>query len=149
MVEPLSITTGVVSLLSVCVKVGIDLKELYDGAAIADAVVKALLLEVDGFTKTLQIMKETLQQPAVQTSVHSTGHMGNHWSDISRSIQDGQNTLGDLLKTLQKVDKTVSVLDSTRKHFRMKGATPEISMYQQQIKSYRDTMQLSLQTMIM
>ncbi len=42
-----------------------------------------------------------------------------------------------------KVDKTVAVLDGARKHFRMKFAADEIAMYQQQIRTYRDTMQLS------
>jgi hypothetical protein len=149
MVDPLSITTGVVALLTTCVKIGIELQGIYDGAAIVDSAVKGLLLEVEGFAQTLQLMNETLQQPNIQTSVQATGHIGSLWNNVARSITDGEETLTKLGETLQKVDKSVSMLDSTRKHFRLKSATGEISMYQRQISYYRDTMQASLQTMIL
>jgi hypothetical protein len=45
-----------------------------------------------------------------------------------------------------KVDKTMDVLDGARKHLRLTSAAQEIIMFQQQIRSYRDTIQLSLQT---
>jgi hypothetical protein len=48
--DPLSITTGVLSLLAACVRTGMMLKDFYDGAAIADTKVKGLLTEVESFT---------------------------------------------------------------------------------------------------
>jgi hypothetical protein len=95
------------------------------------------------------MMKETLEQKNVQSSLQSTGHIGNHWASLSISIQDGQNTLIQLQSTLDKVNKSVSVLDGARKHIRLQGATQEITMFQQQVRSYRDTIQLSLQTVIL
>jgi hypothetical protein len=149
MADPLSITAGVVGLLVTCVKLGAGFKEIYDGAAIADTAVQMLVHEIESFEHTLEIMNETLSQPDVQLSIQSTGHLGNHWSDVSKSIEDGKVTLAQLLEILQKVDKTVSVLGGARKHFRLKGATGEIARYQRQIKAYKDTMQLSMQTMVL
>lgn len=149
MADPLSITVGVVGLLSACMKVGADLKDIYDGAAIADPAVTSLGLEVEGFAHTLQLMNDTLETPNVKISIQATGHIGNHWNYISKSIKDGQDTVAKLQVTLQKVDKSVSVLDSTRKHFRLKAAAGEIAMYQRQVSFYKDTMQASLQTMIL
>jgi hypothetical protein len=149
MVEPLSITTGVVALLTTCIKTRAAVKDFHDGAAIAGVKVKGLLSDVEGFAQALRMMKETLEQKDVQSSLHSTGHIGNHWTNLSISIQDGQNTLVQLQSTLDKVNKSVGILDGTRKHLRLQAATQEITMFQQQVRSYRDTIQLSLQTVIL
>jgi hypothetical protein len=149
MADPLSITTGVAALLTTCIKTIAAVKDFYDGAAIAGVKVKGLLSDVEGFAQALRMMKETLEQKNVQSSLHSTGHIGNHWTNLSISIQDGQNTLVQLQSTLDKVNKSVGILDGTRKHLRLQAVTQEITMFQQQVRSYRDTIQLSLQTVIL
>jgi hypothetical protein len=85
MVDPLSITTSVVALLTTCIKA--------DGGAIADTKIKGLLTDVGSFSQVLQVMKETLEQEMVQSSFQATGHIDNHWSNLSTSIRDGQTTL--------------------------------------------------------
>lgn len=147
--DPLSITTGILALLGVCIKVGSTLQDFHDGAAIANTKVKGLLTDVESFTHVLQLMKDTLEQEQIQNSFQATGHLGNLWTNFSTSLQDGQNTLQQLQESLEKVNKSVSVLDGARKHLRLKGAAEEIGIYQLQIRSYRDTLQLSLQTVIL
>jgi archaellum component FlaC len=147
--DPLSITTGVFSLLAACVKTGMILNDFYDSAAIADTKVKALLTEVESFTQVLRLMKDTLEQENIQTSFQATGHIGNHFSNLATSIQDGQETLLQLQEEIKKVNKSVSLLDGARKHLRLRSASDEIAAYQQQIRSYRDTLQLTLQTVIL
>ena len=149
MADPLSITTGAVALLSLCVKVGWGLKAFRDGAALADTKVRSLLTDVESFTNVLQLMKDTFDQERVKASLHATGHIGGHWANLAASIRDGSKTLEQLEALLEKTNKNVTVLDGARKHFRLKEATDEILMYQQQIRSYRDTLQLSLQTVIL
>lgn len=147
--DPLSITIGVLTLLGACIKTGTALKDFYDGAGIADTKVRGLLTDAESFTQVLRLMKDTLEQENIQSSLQSTGHIGNHWNNLSTSIRDGQNTLLQLQETIEKVNKSVSLLDGPRKHLRLKGATDEIAVFQQQIRSYRDTLQLSLQTVIL
>ena len=149
MADPLSITTGVLTLLGSCISVGKAIKDFHDGAAIVDVKVKGLLSDVESFAQVLRMMKDTLEEEKVQSSLQATGHMGNHWNNLSTSIKDGQNTLIQLQHALDKVNKSVGVLDGARKHLRLKGAAQEIVMFQQQIRSYRDTIQLSLQTVIL
>lgn len=149
MADPLSITAGVLGLLGICVKVGSALKDFHDGADIADAKVKGLLTDVESFTQVLHLMKDTFGQERIQASFQATGHIGNHWNNLSISINDGQNTLLQLQETLEKVNKSVSILDGARKHLRLKGASEEIGIFQLQVRSYRDTLQLSLQTVIL
>ncbi|KAH6716651.1 hypothetical protein BKA61DRAFT_718097 [Leptodontidium sp. MPI-SDFR-AT-0119] len=147
--DPVSITTGVLALLGTWLKVGWQLKQLYDGAAIANTKVQSLLTDVEGYTRVLQSMKETFQQDKVKSTLEATGHIGSHWSNLSASIRDGQESLSQLEATLDKVNKNVSLLDGARKHIRLMVAADEIVMYQLQIRSHRDTLQLSLQTVML
>jgi len=149
MADPLSITTGVLALLGACISVVGTIKDIQDGAAIVEVKVKGLLSDVESFEQVLQMMKDTLEDAKVKSSLQATGHIGNHWNNLSTTIKDGKNTLINLQNILDKANKTVSFLDSPRKHLRLKVATEQIAMFQQQIRSYRDTIQLSLQTVIL
>ncbi|KAG4431526.1 hypothetical protein IFR05_012983 [Cadophora sp. M221] len=115
----------------------------------ANTKVQSLLTDVEGYTRVLQSMKETFEQENIKSTLEATGHMGSHWSNLSASIRDGQESLSQLEATLDKVNKNVSLLDGARKQIRLIVAADEIVMYQQQIRSYRDTLQLSLQTVIL
>lgn len=147
--DPISITTGVLSLLAVCIKTGTILKEFYDSAATTDTKVKGLLTEVKTFIQVLELMNDIVKQKNIQASFHATGHIGNLLSNLETSIQDGQKILLQLQETIVKVDKSVSLLDGARKHLRLKSAADEIATYQQQIRSYKDTLHLTLQSIIL
>lgn len=125
------------------------LKDFYDSAAIADTKVKGLLTEVESFTQALRLMKDTLEQENIQISFQATGYIGNHLNNLATSIQNGQETLLQLQEIIEKVNKSVSLLDGARKHLRLRSAADEIAVYQQQIRSYRDTFQLTLQAVIL
>ncbi|KAK3312217.1 hypothetical protein B0H66DRAFT_395888 [Apodospora peruviana] len=147
--DPLSLAAGVTSLIGVCVKVGLALNDVRDGANLANAKVDGLGHEIKGFTQVLELMKSTMEDAAVQAAFQSTGRIANHWRSIAVGIDDGRQTLVRLHSIVQGVDKTVGVLDGTRKHFRLRLAASEIAIYQQKIRIYRDTMQMSIQTVIL
>jgi hypothetical protein len=149
MSDPLSIISGVVGVLSVCVKVGFALKEFYDGVSIVDTKSRGLITEVESFGGILQVLKDTLEQDRIRDSFQATGLIGNLWSSMATSIFDSQNTIIQLQQILEKANKTVRTLDATRKYLRLRGTAEEISIYQQQIRSYRETLQLSLQTVVL
>lgn len=149
MADPLSIAAGVIGVLTACVQVGAALKDFHDGSAMADTKVAGLLADVESFQQVLKLMKDTLEQEQIQSSLHATGHIGNHWTNLLACLRDGQDTLAQLQEKLERINKSVSVLDGPRKHLRLKGAAEEIGIFQQRIRSYRDTMQLSLQTVIL
>jgi DNA mismatch repair ATPase MutS len=91
-------------------------------------------------------MENTLKQDEIKTSLRATGHINDHWHHLSTSIKDGQEILSQLRDLLETVNKKASVLSRPRKHQRLQDAAEEIAAYQQQIQSYKDTLQLSLQT---
>lgn|SRR5271156_4411948 len=149
MVEPLSITTGVLSLLGVCFNVGVELKRFRDGVAVVNTTVDGLLHDVSGLEQVLESMKETFDQANNPHHSQATGHIGNHWKNLSRSLQDGQNTLIRLQELLEGVNKSVTLLDGPRRQLRFNSAAEQIVAFRQQIQSYRDALQLSLQTIIL
>lgn len=91
--DPISITTGVLGLLGACYQTAVVLNAFYDGVAVVDVKIKGLLTDVESFARVLQLMKDALEQENVQSSLQSTGYIGNHWNNLSASINDGQNTL--------------------------------------------------------
>jgi len=140
-------TAGVVGILGASVKVGWQLKQLIEGASTTNTAVSSLLEEVEDFSNVLRLMQATLTD--LSTIQQTVGHIGNHWANLSTSIQDGQATLEKLQILVEKINKSVTVLDSARKYVRLQGASIEIKIYQQQIRSYKDTMYLSLQAIIL
>jgi uncharacterized phage infection (PIP) family protein YhgE len=147
--EPLSITTGVLSLLSVCLTVSVELKKLRDGSAEAKTKINALLADVQGLRHVLQSMESTFQELEDREGFQTTGHIGAHWKNLIQSLQDGHKTLTELEELLKTVNKNVSILDAPRRHFRLRSATEQIADYRQQVQTYRDAMQFSLQIIIL
>lgn len=146
MADPLSIVSGVLSLLSASIATGNALKAFYDGVSLANTKVQSLITEVDSFTKMLYMMKTTLEQENIQVSLRSTGHIASHVENIETSILDGQETLSSLKLILEKVQKSSN---SMSKYMRLKNAAEQIVIYRQQIQSYRETLYLTLETVIL
>ncbi|KAF4632037.1 hypothetical protein G7Y89_g6097 [Cudoniella acicularis] len=147
--DPFSITTGVVGLLGTCVSVVKALNDFCASVATVDTKITGLREIVQDFVQVLTLMKDTLEQEETKSSLNSTGHINNHWSHISTSIKDGQKIAPQLENLLEKVDGNAAVLIRVRKHGRLESAAPQILVYQQQIQHCSDTMQLSMQAVIM
>jgi hypothetical protein len=147
--DPLSITTGVAALLGASIKVATTLKSFRDASLHVDTKVKGLITEVDLFVQTLHSMRDTLNDNKLHHSSQLTGHIGDHWRSINECIKDGLHTVQNLHLVLQGVDKNARLFGAVRKQLRFREAAEEIVIYQQQIRSYRDTIQLSLQTAIL
>ncbi|KAG2003845.1 hypothetical protein GB937_009337 [Aspergillus fischeri] len=146
MVEPLTIIASAASLLAVCSKVTVELKKFRHGAAEAHTNVTAMLNDMRGLRDVLQSMEDTFDELQVQPS---SGHIGIHWKNLLRSLHDGRSTLEQLEELLTKINKQVAFLDSTRRKVREKSAVEQIVNFRQQVQTYKDAMQLSLQTIIL
>jgi hypothetical protein len=149
MPEPLAITTGVLSILGVCYNLGIELKKFQDGVKAIDPTVNGLINEVDGLQIVLKTLGDTFEYIESQQPMESTGHIGTLWKNVSRSLEDCNATLTSLFELLENINKSSKVLDSSRKHVRLKLAADQITLYQGQIQSYRGALQLSLQAIIL
>lgn len=94
--DPLSITTGALALLGVCVSVCAQLRKTKVGAGEAKARVGGLLSDVDNLRNVLQSMEATMDDLDARNLFQNTGHIGAHWQSLSRSLQDGKDTLTGL-----------------------------------------------------
>jgi uncharacterized phage infection (PIP) family protein YhgE len=144
--DPFSLTTGVLGLIAICTQVGVVLKVYLDAVEFVDDKINGLQATVQSFIQVLTLMENSLKQDDIQTSLRATGHISNHWHHLSASIRDGQEILSQLHDLLETVNRKASVFSGPRKYQRLQDAAEEIAAYQQQIQGYKDTLQLSLQT---
>ncbi|RSM08981.1 hypothetical protein CEP52_004389 [Fusarium oligoseptatum] len=137
--------TRVLALLGVCYNVGTGLKKLYDDIEAVDETVVAIIEDVKALTKVLNTMKTSFDSVAGPL----TGHVGAHWENIYCSLKDGNEALKGLYQVVQEVSRETSVLSGTRKQMRLKSAEGKIGLFRKQIQSFRDTLQLSMQALIL
>jgi len=148
MPEPLSITTGVLSILNVCVKVGYELRVFHNNTKIVDEAVGELGKDVESLKQTLEAVRETLEQTDGDSHTQQTGHLGSHWRNIQQALESGEMTLLKLETVLQQVNKEVSFLNAPRKQLRLQAASDRIAIFRSQIQCSRDVLNTSLQSFI-
>lgn len=147
--DPLSITVSVITLIKVSLQVTVLLKQFRDEVSVVGETLTGLLADVVGFTQVLESMKETFEQADIRSNLDATGHVGNHWKNLSRPLDDGAGTLGQLRTLLDGINKKTLLLDAARKQLRYKCAIEQIGTYREQIQSNRAALQLSLSTVIL
>lgn len=144
--DPLSISMATIAITNACLAVSRELKAFIDGAKLVGPIISVLLQDVEGFQNTLEDMQKIIEDPRMKGSVESSGHVGNHWANLKTCLVDAKGTMENLEAVIVRINKPSTVLDSTRKHLRFKNASDMIGLYQQQIRSYKDTISVSLQT---
>lgn len=147
--DPFSITLGVISLIATSSKIITSLKEFVDSSRSIDGRLRILISDVEMFKAMLESMKGTLQSDEVRPLFHATGNLISHWNTISICLRDGEKMMSEFALTLDKVDKSVDFMDSTRKALRLKSSWEEISVFQTQLSCYRQTISVSLQAVLM
>ncbi|EXJ71079.1 uncharacterized protein A1O5_06072 [Cladophialophora psammophila CBS 110553] len=145
--DPLSITVGVATLLKCCISVGVSLRKFLIGAAEVKNVITAMMVDLRALRSVLESMEATFEE--MNSDKPETGHVGAHWANLFQSLEDGQQSLAGLQKVLEDANKHVKILDSARKQIRIKAVADKIVTCRQEVQVYRDTLQLSLQTIIL
>jgi hypothetical protein len=145
--DPFSITLGVLTLTSLASKVGIQLKRLWSGAMEAGNNVTALLADLKALKTVLDLIEDGFED--LDSRAPLTGHIGAHWSALWTIISDECDSLRKLESLLVSVNTDVKHLDSMRRAIRIKETNDQIVMYRQEIQAYRDTLQLSFQSVIL
>jgi hypothetical protein len=147
--EPFSLVTGVASTVQICFKVGLQLKSFRDGMKIVDKRIEGILQDVNSLHNVLEAMQGTIKSSESKGSLHGTGHIGYHWSNLSQAVKDGSDILSELQELLEGTNKEVSVLDEARRELRYRLAVDQITMFRQRARSARDVLQLSLHSIIL
>jgi hypothetical protein len=147
--DPLSISTAVLAFLSVSIKVCVGLKQLKNEAKDAGTTIHALVTDIGGLRRVLQSMEDTFQDIDDDQVLRETGYIGSHWQNLNHCLNDGYVTLTEFDEMLLELNKSVKVLDQARRQLRLQSAATRIAQFRQQIQAYKDTLQLSLQTIVL
>jgi len=149
MCDPLSLTTGVLSILSACGKIGWELKTFRDSVNFVDETVNGLIQDVSSLANVLESMKNTLKHTKDLRPTSQTGHIGAHYQNLAEALKNGNSSLTKLGGALQKINKDASFLEGTRKTIRLQAAASQITVYRTQIQGSRDVLSLSMQIILL
>ena len=149
MMDTLSIIAGVATLLRVAVHVGTELQIFCDDVVTIRPDMIMLIEEVESFRGVLEAMKTTFSDPELQETVNVTGHLGEHWKNVSTSLGDAERTMLTLLGILQEANKETRILDAPRRLLRYNVAAERIKRFVSQVASCKMTLQLSLEAMML
>lgn len=123
MPEPLSILTGVVSLLKASYELGVELKKFCDVVATVRDKIDGLLKDVKRLSAVLESMRETFEGV---TAEYGTGYVASHWRNIACALEDGSAIVSQLQRKLDNVNKAAKILDGPRKQIRLNNALEDI-----------------------
>ncbi|KAL9079185.1 MAG: hypothetical protein Q9157_001936 [Trypethelium eluteriae] len=146
MLDPVTIATGVGALLKSAYSITVELKAFGDSVSIVKDKLNGLLQDVEALTLVLTSMRATFE--GITAGV-GTDQIGNHWQNISRALENGKETLAQLRGCLRDINKTSRLLDTPIKQLRLNAAADRIGLFREHVQSYRDALQLSLQTVIL
>lgn len=142
--DPLSITVGVATLLGCCISTGVALRKFLIGASEVKTVITAMMADLRALRSVLESMELTFEE--MNSDKPETGHIGAHWVNLFQLLEDGQQSLVGLQLVLEDAGKEVRVLDTMRKQLRIKVVADQIAVCRQEVQTYKDALQLSLQT---
>ncbi|EQB55601.1 hypothetical protein CGLO_04467 [Colletotrichum gloeosporioides Cg-14] len=147
--DPFSITLGVISLIGTSAKIIATLKDTVDSSRGIDRRLQMLISDVEMFKAMLESMKGTLESKEVRPHLlHAAGNLNSHWNTISVCIQDGEKMMSEFAVMLEKIDKSVDFMDAIRKVLRLKSSWEDISVFQTQLSSCRETISVSLHAVL-
>ncbi|KAK4508774.1 hypothetical protein PRZ48_002513 [Zasmidium cellare] len=148
MPEPLSIVTGVATLLQSTWTVSRQLTKFYSGVAVVKQSIQYLQQDVDGLSDVLGSMRSTFE--SITAEQHSgTGHVAAHWDNISKAIVKGKDMLNQMVQLVEEIGQARKHLDGPRKQLRLDTAEDKLTAFRNHIRAFQDVLQLSVATLIL
>jgi hypothetical protein len=148
-VDPISVTAGMFTILKATGEVAFILKQFRDDASVVHATLSGLLHDVTGFQQILETMHKTFSRDDISSTFGATGHIGNHWANFSRALESGSEMIKRLHVLLDSINTDKSFLDGPRKQLRLNIAIDQIAVLRDQIQSFHGALQLSLSSIIL
>jgi ankyrin repeat protein len=146
--DPLSITAAAAGLTTFCTQIVSTLSQFASDSTRVDTTVQHFSDEITALSRVLHSISISFADPSVSSLPALTGHEGQHWRDVQRSLGDCKLSLEQLAKILEKVKAAAEgkgMLRRARKQFTLNMRAGEIVTLRSQIVSYTQTIQISLQ----
>jgi len=142
MFEPISIGITATQLVETCAKIYTMVNQTRN----VDASIGVLGVEINSLCEVLNAMHESFNDPSLATIDMQTGHEAQHWRNVKRSLQDCTGTLKSLAEILDALKQSGGrFFQRPRKQINLQLKLREIGVLKEQVTSYRQTMQLSMQ----
>lgn len=131
--------------MKLCTQLSKLLYTFINGAGHVNKTVQALQSEIDALSDVLASINTSFKDHAYAPKA-TTGHERHHWECVEKSMNDCRRTLESFKNVLEKVKKDGGGFFSRpMRQIRLKMNSAEITTLKQQIQSYKQTMNLSLQ----
>ena len=72
-----------------------------------------------GLRRVLQSVEETFQDMEDEQALRQTGNIGTHWQNLLQCLTDGHDALSEFDAMLVELNKSVKILDETRRRIRI------------------------------
>lgn len=148
MLETLSLAATTAQLVTDCLTVSRYITSFIQNAHATDLTIQSLGVEVDSLSQVLDAINKSFADTTLTTAALESqkGHEGEHWRNVKQSMQDCRQTLNRLQVILKNLHKNETQFRRrVRKQVNLDLKGGEITMLKQQISSYRQAMQVSLQ----
>jgi hypothetical protein len=149
MTDPLTIATASVHLVGACGRVSGYIYTFIKKTQTVDTAVRILDLEINSLSQVLGSIATSFSDSLVANEFleSQTGHEGQYWRAVKKSMDDCTITLASLEEILEKVGKSEAgnFLQRSNKQLKLSMNLREIDLLKQQVAAYRQTMELALQ----
>jgi len=147
--DPISLATASVHLVSACGRLSAYIYTFIKKVQTVDTAVRVLDIEINSLSQVLGSIATSFSDSLVSSVAleAQTGHEGQYWQTVKRSMDDCKDTLARLEQILEKVGKSESgnFFRRSSKHVNLSMNLRDIDLLKQQVTAYRQTMQLALQ----
>lgn len=147
--DPFTIATTAASIVGACAKLSNTIFTYIQNTLVIDTAVDALRIEVDSLAHVLDTLGSSFKDASLAGTALElqTGHEGEHWKHVKRSMDDCKVTLENFQRMLDRVNKVElrGIMRRSIKKVKLDLKSGDIDLLKQQIAAYRRTMQLSLQ----
>lgn len=138
MPDPLSITTGVVALLTVPVSVVDETRKLQEGASVVHETISALTEDVEGIARVLESLRNTFEAIPAMQGTKGHDHLKSLWNNVARTIEKADLIPGQLASLIQEINGDCRFMGAYMKYIRLKLADGKMNAFRVRVQSVLD-----------
>ena len=148
--DPLSITVATIGLATFCGQAINILLEFAGQSSNVDFTIKTFADEVFNLDRVLKSITVSSKDRSIVSLAAGTGHEAQHWRDVLTSLGECRSCMKRLVTILEKLEgDDRNVFKRTRRQLRLSIESGEIAVLRRQILSFTQTMQISLQMLLL
>jgi hypothetical protein len=148
--DPLSITAATIGLATFCGQAINILLKFAGNSSNIEFTIQTFADEVCNLDRVLKSITASSKDRSILSLAAGTGHEAQHWRDVLTSLGECRSCITRLVTILEKLEgDNGNVLKRTRRQLRLSIESGEIAVLRRQILAFTQTMQISLQMLLL